>query len=70
MIEGNSNNKICRSHLILFWSLEIEALLIKHLRIVCFFKESNCIDHIDPKFSDRQFWANSVEPDQAAAGAV
>ena len=48
----------------------IEALLIKHLRIVCFFKGSNCIHHIDPKFSDRQFWANSVEPDQAAAGAV
>ena len=34
------------------------------------FKESNCIDHIDPKFSDRQFWANSVETNQAAAGAV
>ena len=26
--------------------------------------------NIDPKFSDRQFLANSVEADQAAAGAV
>ena len=26
--------------------------------------------NIDPKFSDRQVWANSVEADQAAAGVV
>ena len=26
--------------------------------------------HNDPKFSDRQVWANSVDPDQTAKGAV
>ena len=32
-------------------------------------KESECIKYMyrnDPKFSDRQVWANSVEPDQTA----
>ena len=49
-----------------FWKRPLWALIG-----ACSVKRTNTVYRNDPKFSDRQFWANSADPDQTAPiGAV
>ena len=75
IFNDQSFNNMLTNNIVSFEQLGPEKLstaLISHLILQCIYpKYSYCQDsHNNPKYWDRLFWANSVDPDQMLQNAV